>query len=224
MKNGTLFVVATPIGNLNDLSPRAAEILKTIDFVACEDTRTSSKILNKIESRARKISFHENSNPEKIWEILKIGKNVALISDAGTPNICDPGGKLVAFCAEKNCEIVAVAGPSALTAALSACGFFVAHFEFFGFLPHKKGREKIFKKIKEIEHACVLFESKHRIEKFLKSAIEFFGERKMCVGREISKINEEFLRGNAAEILEILQKNPQKLRGEFAVVVAPMKI
>jgi 16S rRNA (cytidine1402-2'-O)-methyltransferase len=220
---GKLFVVATPIGNLNDISPRAIETLKNTDFVAAEDTRNFAKLAAKLEIETKKISFHQNSDPEKIGKILRAGNSVALVSDAGTPAISDPGGKLVQFCAENNFPVAPIPGVSAVSAALSVAGFPADRFEFLGFLPAKKGREKTFREIAEKKITVVFFESPRRILKFLNSAIEFFPERKIFVAREMTKIFEQFYRGTGAEILQILTENPDQIRGEFCVVIAPEK-
>ena len=220
---GKLFVVATPIGNLQDLSPRSAAVLGNVEFAACEDTRTSSKLLAHLGLHPKKISFHENSNPEKVLKILREGKDVALLCDAGTPGISDPGGKLVAAACTENFEICPLPGPSAILGAICASGFRANHFEFLGFVPHKKGRQKFLQNVAGKNHTCICFESPHRILKFLQQASEILPERELCVARELTKIFEEFLRGRPAEILQILEQDPQKQKGEFTICVKGRK-
>ncbi|MCT4592416.1 MAG: 16S rRNA (cytidine(1402)-2'-O)-methyltransferase [Candidatus Gracilibacteria bacterium] len=217
-----LYVVPTPIGNLSDMSMRALEILKNVDIIASEDTRHIRKLLSHFKISTPCVSFHAGSDPEKIIRLLEEGKRVALCSDAGTPCISDPGHKLVYDACQAGFRSVPIAGASAFLMALSACCFPSNHFEFFGFMPHKKGREKLFKNINELEHTAVLYESTHRIMKFLEQAENLLDQdRQICIAREISKIYEEFLYGNAKELKEILSGTPEKQKGEFTVIIAP---
>lgn len=174
----TLYIVATPIGNLEDISMRAIRILGEVDFVLCEDTRVTRNLLNHYKIETRAISYHQHSDDHKVKEILDLldqGKNLALVTDAGTPGISDPGGKLVAAVIEHfgdDVKVESVPGPSAVTAALSISGISADKFVFFGFPPHKKGRQTFIKKIVESEFPVVVYESKHRILKFLEELKE----------------------------------------------------
>lgn len=219
MSAGTLYVVGTPIGNLEDLSPRAHEILKGVNEILCEDTRVTMKLLQKLEIKTAVTSIHQHSTDaqlEHVVQRLKDGTNLAYVSDAGTPNVSDPGGRLVQFAQEHQVPIVTIPGPSAVTAALAVCGFPADAFTFLGFPPHKKGRKSYFDQVSVIEHAVVLFESKHRI---LKTLSELPQDRKMFVGRELTKMHETMYRGNAQEIVKQLESGSQK--GEFVIVLAP---
>ncbi len=229
MKNeiGKLSVVATPIGNLEDITLRALRMLKEADVIACEDTRVSKKLLSHYDIHAPVTSFHSNSGTkgfEKILELLEEGKHVALICDAGTPGVSDPGLELVSRVREKfeqnPVQIETIPGPSALAAALSIAGLRAASFTFYGFLPLKKGRETLFKEIAASERACIFYESPHRIMKALESLIKVLGEeRRVGIFRELTKIHEESIIGSASEVKTVLEQDPQKQRGEFVVIV-----
>ncbi len=220
---GKLFVVATPIGNLKDITLRALEVLKDADIIACEDTRITRRLLMEYNISTKVISYHQHSKLKRINEVIDIladGKNVALVSDAGTPAISDPGGKLVEQILQAGISVVPLPGPSAVIALLSASGLASDHFEFLGFLPHKKGREKIFKKIAEENKTIVFYESVHRILKTLNSLKEVLGrERQVVVGRELTKHFEEIKRGNIQEISSYFESNPEKIKGEFVVAI-----
>lgn len=224
----TLFVVGTPIGNLEDITLRALRVLKEVDLVLCEDTRVTKRLLSKYEIETPTMSYHAQSKLAKVDKILALleeGKNLALVSDAGTPCISDPGSLLLSQVREKFCDavtIVPIPGPSALVTALSAAGISVAEFTFLGFLPHKKGRETLFKEIAESKRVMAFYESPHRIEKALESLEKFCGaDREVIVARELTKIYEEFVRGTTKEIREHFTKNPDRIRGEFVVIVVP---
>ena len=224
------YVVATPIGNMGDITLRAIETLKSVDLILCEDTRETHKILEKYGINKPTMSYHAQSKlakVDKIFELLSEGKNLALVSDAGTPTISDPGAMLVSKIKEKFSKgdssdviVVPIPGPSAVIAALSASGLPTHEFTFLGFLPHKKGRETLFKEISESERTMVFYESPHRILKTLESLIKFCPKKKVCIARELTKIYEEFKTGTPAEVLEYLIKNPDKVRGEFTVIVS----
>ena len=220
------YVVATPIGNLEDMTFRAIETLKSVDLILCEDTRVTQKLLNKYEIKKPTMSYHAQSKlakTDKIFELLESGKNLALVSDAGTPTISDPGAMLIAKIKEKfdkeEVQVIPIPGASALITALSASGLPTHEFTFLGFLPHKKGRETLFKEIASSERTVVFYESPHRILKTLESLIKFCPEKKVCIARELTKIYEEFKTGSAQELLEFLTKNAGKVRGEFTVLV-----
>jgi 16S rRNA (cytidine1402-2'-O)-methyltransferase len=224
---GTLSVVATPIGNLGDITLRALETLKEADAIACEDTRVSSKLLARFDISKPLLIYHARSgrlNAERVLALLAEGKRVALVTDAGTPGISDPGAELVALARERlgsGVRIEAIAGPSALAAALSVAGVPAASFLFLGFLPHKKGRLTLFKEIAKEERAVVFYESPHRIVKALESLAEVAPERQVALCRELTKIHEEVARGTARELATDFAKRPEaRRRGEFAVVVA----
>lgn len=214
---GTLFIVATPIGNLEDITLRALRTLKEVGVIYAEDTRVISKLLAKYEIRKplhRLDSAKENDRIDEIVERLNGGENIALVSDAGTPGISDPGGRLVAGVRAAGCTIVAIPGPSSLSAALSIAGLDSPEFTFLGFLPHKKGRQTAIKGILESRRATVLFESPHRVLKLLES----LGERHVTIARELTKIHEEALSGTAAEVAKSLMER-DAVRGEFVVIV-----
>lgn len=222
---GNLYIVATPIGNLEDMTLRAIRILKEVDMVLCEDTRETGKLLSHYEIKKPLKSFHAQSKLSKtdeILEILRDGKNLALVTDAGTPAISDPGSFLVAKIREElpEVKIISIPGASALTAAFSASGVVGGEFTFLGFLPHKKGRETLFKEIAASKRAYVFYESPHRILKALESLLKFAPEKKVTIARELTKIYEEFVSGTPAELLEFFGKNSEKVRGEFVVIVS----
>ncbi len=224
---GTLYIVATPIGNLEDITLRALRILKEVDCILCEDTRTTKVLLNKYDISTKTISYHAHSTGAKesaIIKMLKDGQNLALVSDAGTPCISDPGVLLVANVYKelgKEASVVPIPGPSALISALSASGQSSASFTFLGFLPHKKGRATIFKEMREKDEMIVFYESTHRIMKTLASLEESIGDRQIVIAREITKKFEEFIRGTPKEVAEYFTVNTDKQRGEFVVIVAP---
>lgn len=224
----TLFIIGTPIGNLEDITLRALRVLKEVDLVLCEDTRVTKRLLSKYEIDTPTMSYHAQSKLAKVDKILTLleeGKNLALVSDAGTPCISDPGMLLVSQVLEKfsgEVSVVPIPGPSALVTALSAAGISVADFTFLGFLPHKKGRETLFKEIADSKRVMAFYESPHRIEKALESIEKFCGaERHIIVARELTKIYEEFARGTVEEARAHFAKNPDRVRGEFVVIIGP---
>lgn len=214
-----LYVVATPIGNLEDLSQRARDILSRVDLVLCEDTRVTARLLNHIESGAARESFHQHTTDTKRAKLVERIANlneVAIVSDAGTPGISDPGGKLVQDAVSAGINVIPVPGANAAVALLSVSGFPTDTFTFFGFPPHKKGRAKFFANIETIPHTVVLYESKHRIEKTLDQLPK---TRQIVVGRELTKVHETIYRGTADEVLRSLESTSSK--GEFTIVVGP---
>ncbi len=222
----TLYIVATPIGNLEDVTLRALRVLKEADLVLCEDTRVTKRLLEKYNIKTPTLSYHAQSKlskVEKILELLEEGKTLALVSDAGTPAVSDPGVLLVSQIRERFGDAVTISpipGPSAVITALSASGIPASEFLFLGFLPHKKGRETLFREIAASKRTVVFYESPHRILKTFESLAQYVPEREVAVGREITKIHEEFPRGTAAELLAYFAKNEEKVRGEFVVIVA----
>lgn len=230
MKTGILYVVATPIGNLGDMTFRAIETLKSVDLALCEDTRVTGKLLAHYDIGTPTMSYHANSKlskHEKILDLLREGKLLALVSDAGTPTISDPGVMLIEMIKHElpDVKIVAIPGASALTAALSISGIPSPQFTFYGFLPHKKGRETIFKEIAgrgpTSTRTAVFYESPHRIMKTLESLVEHLGDdRKVVIARELTKVFEETVSGTPEEVLKYFKQNPDKVRGEFVVIVS----
>lgn len=243
-----LYIVATPIGNMEDITLRALRILGEVDFILAEDTRNTKKILNHYKINTPTISFHEYSDEKKyqeIFEKLMAGKKLALVTDAGTPAISDPGGRLVSkirdfvergrlendfFENQKdNFKIESIPGPSSLTSAISIAGLQTTKFYFSGFAPHKKGRQTFFSKIKEIigdenikdeeKTAFIFFESPHRVMKSLDLLNIYCKDRKVFLVKEISKIFEEVLVGKPKELINYLEGNPEKLKGEFVIIV-----
>jgi 16S rRNA (cytidine1402-2'-O)-methyltransferase len=222
-----LYVVATPIGNLEDITLRALRVLKEVDLILCEDTRVTRKLLDHYGIKTPTESYHERSKITKIKKIIALlaeGKNLALVSDAGTPGISDPGSFLIARIREslgEDAKIIPVPGPSALAAILSSAGLPAAEFAFIGFLPHKKGRETLFKEMAESRRATVFYESPHRIMKTLESLKSHLDEeRKIVLGREMTKVFEEIIEGSAGYLLNYYKENPDKIRGEFALVIS----
>ena len=216
----TLFVVATPIGNLKDISLRAIDTLKSVDLIACEDTRVTKRLLDEYKIYTRTISYHQHSKVGKIEFIiskLSEGKDVALVSDAGTPGISDPGGLLVKAAHEQGIKVETIPGPSAVIAALSISGLPTDKFNFLGFLPHKKGRETFIKKLVDVEVVTVFYESVHRIEKALQQMTELGLDREIIVARELTKKFETVYRGNPKEILD--QLGDDVVKGEFVVII-----
>jgi len=217
-----LFIVPTPIGNLKDITIRAIETLQSVDTVYAEDTRTSSKLLNHYEIKTPMQSFHmhnEHAKLENIISSFKQGKTGAIISDAGTPGISDPGFSLVRACIKNDIEVECLPGPTALIPALINSGFPCEKFSFEGFLPAKKGRTKRLKEIAVQEKTMIFYESPHRLIKTLKDFSQYFGvENQVSVSREISKKFEQTIRGTISQAIQYFEKN--KPKGEFVIVLA----
>jgi 16S rRNA (cytidine1402-2'-O)-methyltransferase len=223
---GTLSVVGTPIGNLGDITLRALATLKEADAIACEDTRVSAKLLARFEIKKPLLIFHAESGPQAAHRILTLlgeGKHIVLITDAGTPAISDPGSQLVRLARERlgnTVRIQAIPGPAALTAALSIAGISGNDFTFFGFLPHKKGRQTAFAEIAASPRTAVFYESPHRIEKALASLVGVLADdRRVLIARELTKIHEAFVEGTASEVQRYFIEHPGEVRGEFVVMV-----
>jgi len=217
----TLYIVATPIGNLSDISGRMVDVLRSVDAIFCEDTRVTAKLLAHINIKKPLFSYHQHSDSGRIQEQLQGGAAIALVSDAGTPGINDPGGKLIheLLTQISDLRIVPIPGPNAAVAALSVCGFPADRYQYWGFVPTKKGRQTFFKELAVCEDTVVFYESKHRIEKTLAALAEAVPERPLCVARELTKQYETLYRGTAGSIQAAL--TPDLVRGEFVVVVAP---
>ena len=217
-----LYVVATPIGNLKDITLRALETLKEVDFILCEDTRTSGILLKHYEIKKELVSFNARMEEKKIDNVikrLKSGDICALLSDAGTPAISDPGVRLVNAAQSNGIEVVGIPGANAAILALSIAGLPTDSFVFEGFLPQKKGRQKQLKTLAEEKRTIVLYESMYRIEKLINELNEYMPNRVLAIGRELTKKFEELWRGRPIEILETLPDHT--LKGEFVVIIAP---
>ena len=220
----SFYVIATPIGNLEDISLRALRILKEVDIILSEDTRVSAKLLSHYKIKKPLISFHQHSSSskfEKVLQLLKSGKSLALISDAGTPNISDPGGQLVSYLRDQvpDLQIEAIPGPSALIAALSIAGIKADKFCFFGFLPHKKGRQKELEEIMTSKYPVVFYESKYRILKLLQELLDKGSNKKIMIFRELTKKYQSFYQGSAKSLLEELQSDTKSQQGEFTIII-----
>lgn len=227
---GKFYVVATPIGNLEDITLRALRILKEVDIVLCEDTRTTRVLLYKYEIGTRCESYHSHSKDSKVDKIkdwLEEGKSLALVSDAGTPSISDPGVALISElrATMPEVEIFAVPGATAFTALMSIAGVYADRFTFHGFVPHKKGRQTLIKEILSSKDTVdIVYESSHRIVKLLEELQTLENElainKKVTIGRELTKFFEEVIQGSVAEVLEIIKSDSNKERGEFVVMIS----
>ena len=221
-----LYIVATPIGNLEDITLRAISVLRSADFVLAEDTKVTRVLLDKYNIPVKVISYHQHSKPQKIEQIvslLKEGKNLALVTDAGTPGINDPGNYLVMKCLEAipDLKIVPIPGANAAITALSVSGFSTDKFIFLGFPPHKKGRRTFFQRINLFDDTVVFYESKYRILKALEELKEYsaIGNRQLVIGRELTKQFETIYRGTADQLILKLNSHKDNLLGEFVVVI-----
>jgi 16S rRNA (cytidine1402-2'-O)-methyltransferase len=217
-----LYLVPTPVGNLEDITLRALRVLGEVDLIACEDTRTSGRLLHHFNIDKPLTSFHDHNERQKVphlVERMKAGESVALISDAGSPGISDPGFSLVRACAEAGVEVTALPGPTAFVPALTASGLPTDRFVFEGFLPHKKGRQTRLQALASEPRTMVFYESPHRLVKSLLQMAETFGaERPAAVGRELSKLYEEVRRGSLEE-LHAHYASQERVRGEVVLVV-----
>lgn len=225
-KTGTLSIVATPIGNLEDITFRAIRTLRECDVVLCEDSRVTQKLLVKYEIKKPlfKSDSHLSKNQlEKIRTFLEEGKRICIVSDAGTPGISDPGAFLIDWIREQDiaCTIETIPGPSAVVAAVSLAGVIGNEWMFLGFFPQKKGRQTALKELAERKEATVFYESSHRIVKLLSELSTYAPVRTIGIARELTKMHEEFLKGTPKNLLEVLTANPKKQKGEFVVVVYP---
>jgi 16S rRNA (cytidine1402-2'-O)-methyltransferase len=217
-----LYIVSTPIGNLKDITLRALEILKDMDFIACEDTRVTSFLLKNYDIHKELISLNavnENSKIDYIVTRIKDGENCAVMSDAGTPGISDPGARLISSAIKNEIEVVPVPGPVAAIAALSISGLPSDTFIFEGFIPQKKGRQKKLRELSEEKKTIIIYESVHRIEKLLNELNEYMPERQIVICRELTKKFEEIRRGTPVKLLESFKEKVNK--GEFVVVISP---
>ena len=219
-----LYLVPTPIGNLEDITLRAIRVLGEVDGILAEDTRNSGQLLKHLNISKPLYSHHahnEHTGVPGVIKMLKEGKSLALISDAGTPGISDPGYLLVKACVENGIEVESLPGATAFVPALVNSGFPTDRFVYEGFLPHKKGRQTRWKALAEEERTIVLYESPHRLVKALEQITEFIApDRLVMVGRELSKIHEQMVRGTATEVLAYFTAHPDKVRGEIVIVIA----
>ena len=225
VEKGTLYVVPTPIGNLGDLTERALTVLKNVDFVAAEDTRVSGKLLNLYWIEANFVSYHEHnkaSQGEKIVERLKNGESGAIVTDAGTPAVSDPGEDLVAKCRENGVNVVPLPGACAFVTALAGSGFPSRRFCFEGFLPtDKKERSEILDGYKNEKKTVIFYEAPHRVAETAKVLLDSLGNRRVCAARELTKLNEEFFTGLLSELCDLFEK--KEPRGEYVLIVEGAK-
>ncbi len=229
METGTLSVVATPIGNLEDITLRALRVLAEADYILCEDTRVTGKLLKhyEIDTKMKRYDAHATENVHtEILADLDIGKHIALVSDAGTPGVSDPGMLLISRARAASATIQTIPGPSAVTAAFSIAGIAGNQFVFLGFAPQKKGRKTFFERLPSFDQPIIFFESTHRIMKTLEALQNIDQENtngtiSIYLARELTKMHEEMIIGSAQEIYEILQTEPVRQKGEFVVIVVP---
>lgn len=218
---GSLYIIGTPIGNLEDITLRAIRTLKEVDLIACEDTRRTQKLLNHYEIRTRTTSYHEHNEMTRAAELiieLEEGSHIALVSDAGMPVISDPGYRLVKLAIRHGIRVIPIPGASAFVAVLAAAGLAVDEFRFLGFLPAKRlARQKALEEVSRDPKTQVFYEVPHRIQETLAEVRRILGDRHVVVAREVTKVYEEFLRGSASEVLGHLKKKP--LKGEITVLV-----
>ena len=217
--SGKLYIVGTPIGNLEDISLRALNILKTVDLIAAEDTRHTLKLLNYYEISKPLISYHRHNEETKkdvLIEKLKNGENIALVSDAGTPGICDPGEEVIKLAIKENIEIIPIPGACAFLNALICSGIDTKEFVFLGFLPlNKKLRRNKLKEIEKESKTIIIYEAPHKMKNTLEDLREILGQRQIVLARELTKIHEEFIRGTINEIEDKLDE----LKGEFVIII-----
>lgn len=220
---GQLFIVATPIGNLEDITQRALRVLREADLIACEDTRHTRKLLNHFAITTATISYHEHNEQERaaeLCEVLESGKNVALVSDAGTPLISDPGFRLVQAAVDRGISVVPIPGASAVITALSVSGLPTDQFLFAGFLPSRAGaRRAKLNELRTVAGTLVFYEAPHRIKATLKEALDVFGDRQAVIARELTKLHEEFARGSLSELVEKFLQN-ETPRGEMVLIIS----
>lgn len=222
MDAGMLYIVATPIGNLGDMTLRALETLKSVDVVLSEDTRVTGNLLRHFEIKKPLVSFHEHTDADKatkLIERLQSGESMALVTDAGTPGISDPGNVLVALAAAAGIRVVPIPGANALGAIVSVAGIDMREFTFLGFPPHKKGRETFFKKVAGSVLPVIYYESPHRVAKNLELLMELAPQKNLVLGRELTKMFEEVVRGSVEEVKVYLEGKVGKMKGEFTIIV-----
>ncbi|MGB4191475.1 MAG: 16S rRNA (cytidine(1402)-2'-O)-methyltransferase [Rickettsiales bacterium] len=222
-KNGKLYIVATPIGNIKDISFRAIEVLENVDFIICEDTRVTNVLLRNYNVKKPLLVYNDHSDQvmrNKILSLLDEGKNLALVSDAGTPLISDPGYKLIQALHKNNIIVNAIPGPCSVVAALSIAGVATDRFMFMGFLPSKvNAKSSVFAEVQAIKTTLVFFESSNRLLETLEVIEDYFANRKVAIVREITKIYEEVVKGSAVQVAQYFNNHPDKLRGEIVLII-----
>jgi 16S rRNA (cytidine1402-2'-O)-methyltransferase len=222
-EGGCLYLVATPIGNLEDITLRALRILRESDQIACEDTRHTQKLLNHYEIAKPLVSYHEHNEMTRAPELLialEQGAKIALVSDAGMPLVSDPGYRLVTLCLRHKIPVVPIPGPSALLAALAASGLPNEEFLFVGFLPARSGeRQRALERLRIEDRTIIFYEAPHRVQECIADVREILGDRPACLAREVTKLHEEFLRGKLSELLTSLEERPA--RGEITLLIGP---
>lgn len=222
-RSGCLYLVATPIGNLEDITLRALRILREVDQIACEDTRHTQKLLTHFDIHKPLVSYHEHNEMTRAPELvvaMEQGQQIALVSDAGMPLVSDPGYRLVTLCLRHHIPVVPVPGPSALLASLSASGLPNEEFLFAGFLPSRSGeRRRALERLRIEERTIILYEAPHRLDECLADALEILGDRPACLAREVTKLHEEFRRGKLSDLAASLEERPA--RGEITLLVGP---
>lgn len=220
---GKIYIVATPIGNKDDITIRAISTLKDVDIIAAEDTRVASKLLTLLNIPKKQLvsinEFATDANIKKIIDLIFEGKNVAYISDAGSPGISDPGAVLVKMCRENDVEIIPIPGASAITTLMSVAGIRETPFMFYGFLPHKKGRQKILGELMNNDTNIILYESVHRFIKLLEEVNKINPNQQLIIGRELTKLYEEIKADTVENILDFYNQNPTKVKGEFVIII-----
>jgi 16S rRNA (cytidine1402-2'-O)-methyltransferase len=220
---GCLYLVGTPIGNLEDITLRALRILKEVDQIACEDTRHTQKLLTHYDVHKSLVSYHEHNEITRAPELvvaIEAGAKIALVSDAGTPLVSDPGHRLVTLCVRHRIPVIPIPGPSALLAALSASGLPTEEFLFVGFLPNRSGeRRRALERLRIEDRTIIFYEAPHRVAETVADAREILGDRSACLAREVTKLHEEFRRGKLSELAELLEERPA--RGEITLLIAP---
>ena len=218
-KKGNLYIIATPIGNLEDITLRAIRILKEVDLIAAEDTRHTLKLLNHLEISKPLISYHrhnEEIRTEELIKELKTGKNIGLVSDAGTPGICDPGEEIIKKCIEESIKVVPIPGACAMINALITSGISTKEFSFLGFLPlNKKSRKEKLEEIKNANKTIILYEAPHKLKNTLNDLSDILQSREVVLARELTKIHEEYIRGTVKELME----KTDNLKGEMILII-----
>ena len=215
-----LYIVGTPIGNLEDISFRAIRTLKEVDYIFAEDTRVTKKLLSHYEIENLVYMYHEHNKLhqiENILNLLKQDKNIALVTDAGMPCISDPGYEVVNEALKENIKVVTIPGPSSIMSGASICGFSMRRIAYEGFLPKKKGRQTLFNSLKDEKRAIIILESPNRILKTLKDIYNYLGDRDVAITRELTKIYEQVIRGRVSELIEIIEKKP--IKGEIVLII-----
>ncbi len=223
-----LYIIATPIGNLEDITIRALKVMRQVDFIACEDTRKTRILTSRYHIKTRLIPYHEyNKKPAAdgiVANIIK-GKDVALVSEAGTPLISDPGSYLVRLCVEKGIKVIPIPGPSSVLSAISVSGLDVSEFTFIGFLPKKAGkRKKLLAKLKEEKRVFIVFEPGRSVEKLLEDIMEILGNIRICYAKELTKVYEFVKTRDLKTLIEEIKSSPELLKGEITLVIEPLPL